>query len=225
MGEDLTPNPDKIVMPLIDLANIACGGHAGNNKTMQETVKLALAHNTLISAHPSYEDPANFGRVSLKLSAEKLSQSIIKQVTALHFIVEKQGGKIQYIKPHGALYLDIMNQPKLFKQFCLISQQLNQQLKLDLTLIIQQGVNQLLYQQIAVQHNTKLLLESFADRRYVQQGKLAPRSEPNAVYNDVDTILRQVQNFSKNTNLNQTLCFHSDNKASVQALKETLKSK
>ncbi|MEK9575234.1 MAG: LamB/YcsF family protein, partial [Gammaproteobacteria bacterium] len=80
MGECLNPDPDPIIMPLIDMANIACGGHAGDDNSMVKTIQLAKKFNVSVGAHPSYEDKENFGRVSQKVTIDELKKSIYHQL-------------------------------------------------------------------------------------------------------------------------------------------------
>ncbi|MCH9769733.1 MAG: LamB/YcsF family protein, partial [Gammaproteobacteria bacterium] len=102
LGECLTPNPDTDIMPLINMANIACGRHVGDDKSMVNTIQLAKQNNVKIGAHPSYADKANFGRISHDLSAEDLHYLIYDQVVYFQTLCHQQGAKLEYIKPHGA---------------------------------------------------------------------------------------------------------------------------
>ena len=90
----------------ITSANIACGGHAGDESTMREAVRLALRHGVAIGAHPSYPDRESFGRVTLNLSPSELSLSIAAQVDALLRAAEAEGARVTHVKPHGALHRD-----------------------------------------------------------------------------------------------------------------------
>ena len=102
MGED-----DQ-VMPLIDMANVACGFHAGDPSVMQKTVALAAKHGVEIGAHPSYHDLAGFGRRSISHSPEEIHALILYQLGALQGLCRAEGLTLSYVKPHGALNNDMM---------------------------------------------------------------------------------------------------------------------
>ena len=104
---------DDQVMPHIDMANIACGFHAGDPSVMANTLKLAKQHNVMIGAHPSYPDKQGFGRRSMNLSVAELTQCLHYQIAALDGMAKVQGLTLRYVKPHGALYNDMMTNQQL----------------------------------------------------------------------------------------------------------------
>jgi len=103
-----TMGADALVMPEIDMANIACGGHAGDPLTMLKTLQLAKAHQVEIGAHPSYPDKLGFGRKSIPFAEQELVAHIVAQVSALIGIAGSESLQVTYVKPHGALYNDMM---------------------------------------------------------------------------------------------------------------------
>ena len=111
MGESFgawTMGMDEAVMPHVHSANIACGFHAGDPITMHRTVRLALKHGVILGAHPAYPDLQGFGRRSMAFQPEEITALIRYQVGALSHIAESEGGRGRYVKPHGALYNDMM---------------------------------------------------------------------------------------------------------------------
>lgn len=104
---------DAEVMPLIDCANIACGFHAGDPGTMRRTVALAVEHGVRIGAHPGYPDLVGFGRRSLACSAQEVEDLLLYQIGALDGLCRAQGTRVRYVKPHGALYQDMMRDPAI----------------------------------------------------------------------------------------------------------------
>src|SRR5437868_10092859 len=102
MGEGM-PN-DALIMPFISSANIACGYHAGDDRTMQQTIEYALQHNVAIGAHPSFPDKENFGRTNMRLSPQEVCNIVKKQIDIISSLAEKRGGTLNHVKPHGALY-------------------------------------------------------------------------------------------------------------------------
>ncbi|WP_407027104.1 5-oxoprolinase subunit PxpA [Cronobacter sakazakii] len=95
---------DAQLMPLISSANIACGFHAGDARTMRESVRLALAHGVAIGAHPGFADRENFGRTAMQLPPETIYAETLYQVGALAAIARAEGGRLAHVKPHGMLY-------------------------------------------------------------------------------------------------------------------------
>src|SRR6266545_7496362 len=93
---------DAQLMPLISSANVACGGHAGDESTMSATVALARRYAVAVGAHPGYPDRENFGRVPVPLSDDELSEEIARQIRALQRV--EPDLKISHVKAHGALY-------------------------------------------------------------------------------------------------------------------------
>ncbi len=102
---------DAEVMPFIDCANIACGFHAGDPSIMRKTVSLALSHGVKIGAHPAYQDLVGFGRRSMAYSAQELQDILHYQIGALDGMCKAQDGRVSYVKPHGAMYNDMMANP------------------------------------------------------------------------------------------------------------------
>lgn len=210
LGECLIPNPDAQIMPLIDMANIACGGHIGDDESMLKTIRLAKKSKVKIGAHPSYLDRDNFGRISHQLNDKALFDLIFQQVSRLQKLCHNSNVALEYVKPHGALYHDMMENPRVFNTLINAVQAVDK----NLNLVVQAGMKK---QDKNI--NINLLHEVFADRGY-QGINMIARSETGAVLSDVDAIVKQYQHFaSDNTFKIDTICFHSDNPASVKALK------
>lgn len=208
LGECLTPNLDSQIMPLIDMANIACGGHMGDKKSMVSSIKLAKQHGVIIGAHPSYVDRPNFGRISHSLSPDKLLLVLNEQVAYFQKLCIKHGTKLQYIKPHGALYHDAAANKSILSVLC----QLIQATDPSLFLVVPASLNTDDFKGI------NFVYEAFADRAY-KGNEIIARSEKNAVFTDPQQIINQYKRFLSNPPfLFNTICFHGDNPPSVQAL-------
>tara|TARA_B100000029_G_scaffold339016_1_gene331178 strand:+ start:3504 stop:4241 length:738 start_codon:yes stop_codon:yes gene_type:complete len=216
LGECLNPNPDKTIMALIDMANIACGGHAGNESSMKKTINLAIKNNVKIGIHPSYIDKKNFGRVSHNIDEKKLFDDLYKQVKTFQETCLKNNANLEYIKPHGALYHDMMHKKSVLKTILKVIKKTNK----SLALVVQAGIKKDEFEKISKKENIKFLYEVFADRGY-NGLKMIPRNKPKAVLRDVKLIINQYKKFQKNSETKiDTICFHSDNPASVKALKK-----
>lgn len=214
LGECLDPDPDGQIMPLINQASIACGGHAGNNDSMDRTVKLAKQHRVSIGSHPSYPDKFGFGRVSLAMPLATLFDIILLQVAALEQVCLRHKVAIEYIKPHGALYHDMMQREDVAALLCDV---LNTR-KYKLTLVVQAGVNTEKITAIAMSKGVQLQFEAFADRKY-RGTQLTPRSEAGSLLATSQQIQSQYRQLRESSSFQvDTICFHSDHSPSVIAL-------
>src|ERR1043166_5791758 len=115
--EALLDGSEEELMSLITSANIACGYHAGDERTMEQCVSLAVRYGVGIGAHPGYPDRANFGRVTMALAADEISQLVFEQLLALGTIAAKFHADIVHAKPHGALYHDAGRDPAIANAF------------------------------------------------------------------------------------------------------------
>ena len=209
LGECLTPDPDTDMMPLIDMANIACGGHAGDDESMVKTIKLAKENNVKIGVHPSYNDQTNFGRVSYQLNDDELYDLVYQQVSHFQKLCHNNNSSLEYVKPHGALYHDMMEKPLVLDAICRVIKAVDKNLKL----VVQAGVKN-----FGNNQNVTFLYEVFADRGY-DGVEILTRGEKGAVLDSADAIVEQYQRFLCEKSFKiDTICFHSDNLASVEAL-------
>ena len=208
---------DADLMPMLDQANIACGMHAGDPKTMRETILLAKAAGVEIGAHPSYPDPDNFGRTSMSITPKALSETLLDQILMLLRISIEEVYPVSYVKPHGALYNDMMADLSLFETVVKVVAQI----PLPLQLMILANRDHDRYREIADRHKVSLIYEAFADRAYTDDGKLVARSQANAVLNEsaaleqVKHLVSQGQIISESgkalTFPVDSLCVHGDN--------------
>lgn len=211
LGECLTPSPDAQVMPLIDMANIACGGHVGDDESMVNTIKLAKDNDVKIGVHPSYRDQVSFGRVSQQLSSEALFDLVYSQVLHFQSLCHDNNAMLKYVKPHGALYHDMVEKPEVLDAIIKAIHTVDE----NLELVVQAGVKN--FENNA---NVTFLYEVFADRGY-KGVEMLDRGEKGAVLNSADAIIEQYQRFLSEKSFKiDTICFHSDNLASVEALKQ-----
>ena len=225
--EKLVPSsPEKSVMPYIDQANICCGAHAGNKDVMRETVILAIANKVEIGAHPSYPDRKNFGRLSLKIPEQELKEVIIQQIMALQTICEDLNTTITYVKPHGALYNDMMRDAEIRK----IIMSVISSIKIPLKLMVMANNQQEMLKKEASAFNIDLLFEAFADRCYTDEGLLVSRDKSHAVH-DKQKILEQVIQITTNKFVKtetgcdllldiDTICVHGDNLSGIAIIKD-----
>ncbi|MGR5080017.1 5-oxoprolinase subunit PxpA [Photobacterium swingsii] len=240
MGESFGPwlmGRDDAVMPWINMANIACGFHASDPDVMAKTVASACQYNVEIGAHPGYNDKEGFGRRSIPHSAESITQLVAYQAGALNAICQLHGQQISYVKPHGALYNDMMADESVFIAIAKAISGMNSVFIPPIKLMVLSRPDNHRYQRIAEQYRVELLFEAFSDRAYTPDGFLVPRSQPEAVHHSSNRIVQQAKEFtqgyvttsdgSKLKLRADSLCVHGDNDASIaliQTLHEVLKA-
>ncbi|MGF1908564.1 5-oxoprolinase subunit PxpA [Vibrio kasasachensis] len=216
---------DSQVMPLIDMANIACGFHASDPKTMADTVKLAIQHDVKIGAHPSYPDRLGFGRRTIPMNSEELTYTLIYQIGALKAMCESFNTELHYIKPHGALYNDMIEDHSIFESVADAAS------CFALPLMMLAHPDNQPFLDIADRYEVPLLFEAFADRAYTSNGMLAPRAQAGAVLTDSESVLNQVEqiiNYGKLVTIDgdviqieaDTICVHGDNPQALQILED-----
>ena len=214
---------DAAIMPYISSANIACGYHAGSKKIMQETVGHCLMHNVSIGAHPSYPDKENFGRTEMSLSTEQVYELIIDQLKIISEVVSEKGAKLRHVKPHGALYNMSARNISLAKTIARAVKDFDN----ELVLFGLSGSHSI--------HEAKSIglttaSEVFADRTYQDDGMLTPRSQPEALIENVHNAVQQAIHFIKDGLVKtisgkeillvaDTICLHGDGKNAVQFAK------
>jgi len=214
---------DAELMPLISSANIACGGHAGDAATMKTAVELARRHGVSIGAHPGFADRENFGRREPAVDARAVRALVTDQIRALQTIADACGSRVTHVKPHGALYNMAARDAPLAR---VVAEAVRD---CDSTLVLVGLAGSHL---IAESRSCGLAAaaEGFADRRYMPDGSLMPRSHPGAVLDteaDVETqalglardgVVACADGTSRAIRAD-TLCVHGDGPRAVQSLR------
>lgn len=216
---------DDKIMPFVDMASIACGFHAGDPLVIQHTLKCAKSHNVEIGAHPSYPDLQGFGRRSMALQRNELIALLHYQISAIDGMARCQNTELSYVKPHGALYNDMMTNTDVLEAVMEAISTYYQQLPL----VLLASPNWRLHQQLASKYNVVLMFEAFADRLYQDNGALVSRNQPGAVLDKLDMIkqVKQMLNAGQVTSCSginisikaDTLCVHGDNQAALEGVK------
>lgn len=217
---------DAHAMPLVDQANLACGFHAGDPLTIQRTVALATANGVRIGAHPSYPDLAGFGRRHLACSAEEVEALVLYQVGALDAFCRASGAEVAYVKPHGALYNDLVRDDELLAAVLRACARY----RAGLPLMVLALADNTRERRLAEAAGVPLLFEAFADRAYLQDGQLAPRRLAGAVHHEPQRILDQALAIARGEAFPDldgrplqlradSLCVHGDNPESLAVLR------
>ncbi|WP_439100979.1 5-oxoprolinase subunit PxpA [Congregibacter sp.] len=220
---------DEEVMPFLDQANVACGFHAGDPFTMEKTLKLAAEHGVTIGAHPAYPDLVGFGRRSMAMSAEELRSALLYQIAAIDGMAGTLGVSVEYVKPHGALYNDMMANGEIRDTVMRTVAAYGK----PMTLMLQATTAAEQHQDEAAALDLGLLFEAFADRCYDVDGRLLSRRKPGAVHSK-ERMLAQVEQLAKKSTVTtvsgdtlrlrvDSLCVHGDNAEGVQAIRDIRK--
>jgi 5-oxoprolinase (ATP-hydrolysing) subunit A len=175
---------DEGVMPHITSANIACGFHAGDPGVMRATVALAHAHGVAVGAHPGLHDLEGFGRREMRVTPAEVEDLVAYQVGALAGIAAAQGARLAHVKPHGALY------NMAARERTLADAVVRAMRAVDASLVLFGLANSELVR-AARDAGVPIASEAFADRGYLPNGELAPRSVPGGVVSDPYAVLRR----------------------------------
>ena len=232
LGESFGPwmmGRDDAMLRIVNSANVACGYHAGDPLVMINTVGLAKAHGVSVGAHPGFPDLQGFGRRRMDIPLSELEAMLIYQIGALDACARAQGMRVTHIKPHGALSNIACAERKIAVAsaraiYCL-----------DPTLVLlAPAASQL----IAAGRDKGLPVveEIFADRAYLDDGNLVPRSQPGAMVHGAEASLQHVMRMVEESALisingkripvkPQSICVHGDNTdavATAQAIRDGL---
>jgi UPF0271 protein len=219
---------DPELLKIVNSANVACGFHAGDEDTMDQVVQISKENGVSIGAHPSFNDPENFGRKRINLSSLEIKKLIIDQYEILQNIALKHNENVSHIKPHGALNNmaceDIELATTLAKTIKDISK--------DLIYLVPTGSKM---EVAAKTLNMKIACEIFADRNYEDDGNLVSRKKSHALITDPELARNHVLSMVKNQAINchsgkqipceiDSVCIHGDNKSSLATAKSIKKN-
>jgi UPF0271 protein len=226
LGEAYGPwsmGPDAALLQLVTSANVACGGHAGDPETMYRTLCLAREQGVAVGAHPGYADPLGFGRRVIPMAPEEITRMVAAQIGALAGIARLAGVRLAYVKAHGAL-------ANLAAAEGRVAEALLDALPPDLPLLAISGTEQ---HRAAEARGHAVFAEIFADRAYLPDGRLVPRSRPDAMVHGEAAIARLL-GFLKSGEMPttgapirlaaQSICIHGDS-AEALALARDLRAR
>lgn len=205
---------DEELLALVSSANIACGWHAGDASTMRQCVRWAIDHQVAIGAHPSFPDRANFGRSTMHLPPQEIVDGLLYQIGALAAIVKAEGGTLAHVKPHGALYNQAVKEPELAAAICEAVRRFDPGLRFF-------GLAGSGMIAAAERAGLRPVEEVFADRGYMPDGSLVPRSQAGALIEDEAASLAQTLSLVRDHRVTaidgsvvavnaQTVCLHGD---------------
>ncbi len=210
---------DEEVLSHITSANVACGWHAGDAMTMQQTVRLAAEKKVAVGAHPGFPDLMGFGRRKMMISPREAAAYVKYQLGALMAFAKAEGLSVQHVKPHGALYNMSAEDMDLALAICGAIAEVDSG-------IIFMGLSGSCHMEAAKRAGLKAAGEVFADRGYLANGKLVPRGQAGAMIADEDEAVRRVLRMVKEGVVEavdgtvvpvaaDTVCIHGDNPHAV----------
>lgn len=183
---------DKLLIPLISSANIACSFHAGNPDIMADSVRACHEAGTALGAHPGFPDRENFGRTKMELSAGEIRNLMIYQIGAMSAFAADGKVRLQHVKPHGALYNMASADIEIARAIAQAVSACNKAAGADETeglILLGQGGSKM--EAAAHEYGVRFACEVFADRAYNDDGTLVARSLPGAVIHDTDEAVRR----------------------------------
>jgi 5-oxoprolinase (ATP-hydrolysing) subunit A len=212
--EAIADGSQEKLMPSLTSVNVACGGHAGDERTMKTTIEQALRWKLALGAHPGYPDRINFGRRELHLTAEAIADSVFEQVRALSEVASRCGTRLVHVKPHGALY----NQAVRNRELAGAIAKGVARWRRDVVLVGLAGSPML---ELFRESGFAVGAEAFADRRYEPDGTLRSRTFEDALICDPAEAARQALHIIERGTVvacdgtqirvnAQTLCIHGD---------------
>jgi 5-oxoprolinase (ATP-hydrolysing) subunit A len=220
LQEAIADGTQEALLRSVTSANIACGGHAGDEQTMRTTIEQALRWKVAIGAHPGYADRENFGRLELKLPPNEIAASVFEQVHMLAEAADRCGARVVHVKPHGALYNQAVHNQELAEAIA----EGVARWRRDVVLVGLAGSSML---DVFRKAGFEVAAEAFADRRYEPNGTLRSRKFEDALIRDPEEAARQALSMVERGVViacdgtevavdAQTLCIHGDTLGAVQ---------
>jgi UPF0271 protein len=205
---------DGQILGTISSCNIACGFHAGDPEVMEQTVALAMKNKVAMGAHPGLPDLAGFGRRNLAVTPREVYTMMVYQIGALAAFVRAAGGRLQHVKPHGALY----NMAAADEELAAAAAEAVYKAGPELIFFGLAGSWMI---KKAERLGLRTAQEVFADRTYRKDGTLTPRRQPGAMITDEDAAIAQVLEMVRNGTVTtpggervaikaDTICVHGD---------------
>ena len=214
---------DPDLLEIVNSANVACGFHAGDEETMNQVIKISKKNGVSIGAHPSFNDPENFGRERMNLSSTEIKKLINDQYEILQNIASKYGEDVTHIKPHGALNNMACEDIDLATTLAKTIKEIDR----DLIYLVPTGSKM---EEAAKKLDMKIACEIFADRNYEDNGNLVSRKKPHALITNPEDAKKHVLKMVKTQSLNchsgkqipceiDSVCIHGDNLSSLETAK------
>jgi len=183
VGEDVGTGSDDVLLDVVTSASVACGVHAGDPATMRRTVEAATWRGVVVGAHPSYPDRDGFGRRPMDIAPTRITEEVLAQLSALDTMARQCGTRVHYVKPHGALYHRMADDPSCAAAVIEALRAVG-----DLVLLVPAGSPAV---DVAGSMGARVATEAFADRAYEPDGRLVAREMSGAVLTDPAQVARR----------------------------------
>ena len=222
-GTDISSN-DRALLTCVTSANIACGGHAGDERTMRATVRFAADHGVAIGAHPGFADRAGFGRRELSATSQEIENLVTSQLELLRDVARNEQAIITHVKPHGALY-------NLAARDASVADAVARAVvRIDSNLILF-GLSGSKLVAAGRAAGLNVACEVFADRAYAFDGSLVPRRDPGAVIDDAGVVVQRAVRLVVDGNVlaesgetlhlvADTICVHGDTRGAPELVRQ-----
>ena len=201
------PDEPEELYACAHVANVACGGHAGDDSSMRRAIALCAAHGAALGAHPSYPDRDAFGRRRLAMAPDDLRRSLGEQCARLGALAREAGAAVAFVKPHGALYHDGRDDDATAEAIVLGARQ-----ALGAVTIVGPARGALV--KAAARATLAFAREGFADRAAREDGSLVPRGEPGALLLDPSAAADRAATLAAGGDVD-TICVHGDTPGAV----------
>ena len=205
---------EAALVPSLTSVNLACGFHAGDPTSIRAAIRLAATHRVAIGAHPGYPDLRGFGRVAMALSPQQVRDDVLYQLGALQALCHAEGEPLRHVKPHGALYHAVAEDPASAEAFA----EAVAAFDAGLPVMVRAGSRA---EEVMESAGLRILPEAFLDRAYLPDGSLVPRHRPGALLHDVEEIVERAVRLARDRTVVAvdgselrldavTLCLHGD---------------
>lgn len=222
---DRVVSDDESMLRLVTSANVSCGFHAGSPEGIRDTLAAAVQGGVVIGAHPGYRDYENFGRTKVEVDSATLQAHVEYQLGALIGLASAVGGRVSYVKPHGALYNTIARDERQSKDVVAAVR------AIDPSLVLL-GLSGGVVLDVAERAGIAVAAEAFADRAYQPDGQLVSRTEAGAVLHDAVAVAERMVRLAADGVIRaidgtdvpvvaQSICVHGDSPGSVAMAAET----
>jgi 5-oxoprolinase (ATP-hydrolysing) subunit A len=211
---------ERSLLAFVTSVHIACGGHAGDARSMRDTTLAAQEHGVRVGAHPSFPDREGFGRRPVPMAATELSATLSAQIDALMDVAASLDATVVSVKPHGALYAEVGRD----RSTCdVMVDVVLRRCGGGTALVLPAGAPAVSW---AGEAGLPVLQEGFADRAYVADGSLMSRERPGSVYDDPARAAAQALDLARSATVTtpdgvllslavDTICLHGDSPHAV----------
>ena len=204
---------DDSILPFVSSCNVCCGAHAGDAALIEGTIQKAIELGVNVGAHPAWPDRENFGRRTMELPLDELKASLLQQIAHVKQVTESNGGVLHHVKPHGALYHDVLRNPEIATLFLDVLTEIDSGLSVY-------GLAGSTFAESCKDRGIQFVHEAFGDRRYEAATELRARTNSDALIETEADFCNHMGKLTAGSVIDihgqshrlpvQTICLHSD---------------